>query len=475
MALVKFIQGSLAQYNGLEVKDENTLYFITDAQKIYKGDKLFSGGVFTAVPSFPESGEINTLYVNTTDGSVKYWNGASYQEVVKPTATTINGSGDNLHFPTTKAIVDYVTTQIQDMDMSAVTDRLDTIEGQIKVINGEGEGSIKKALVDAKAYTDEKVATKADTEHVHETADITGLDAALAGKADKADTLAGYGITDAYTKTETYAKGEVDSAIATAIANAPHLKRQIVEELPDPSGADANTIYMVGTGEGSETSSYKEYMLINGKFELIGDSKVDLTDYATKSYVDSAKSEAISTAGSNADSKIAAKVGAIDGTVKDYVDTAKSDAIGQITTQINLLDSPDAAVEGQYVSSVVQNDGIITVQRVELPVKSVTEGSKNGTIAVNGSDVKVHGLGSAAYVGTETFATAEQGTKADTALQQSDITTGSTNGTISVKGSNVAIAGLKSAAYSETSAFATAAQGTKADEAWNALTWGSLE
>ena len=37
----------------------------------------------------------------------------------------------------------------------------------------------------------------------------------------------------------------------------PHLKRAIVEQLPEVGAADTNTIYMVGTGEGSETSVYK--------------------------------------------------------------------------------------------------------------------------------------------------------------------------------------------------------------------------
>jgi len=51
------------------------------------------------------------------------------------------------------------------------------------------------------------------------------------------------------------------------------------------------------------------------------------------------------------------------------------------------------------------------------------------------------------------------------ALKQSDITTGSANGTIAVKGSDVSVKGLKSAAYTLSTAYATAAQGTKADSA----------
>ena len=38
MAKVLFKQGTLSQYTSLGTKDPNTLYFITDTHKIYKGD-----------------------------------------------------------------------------------------------------------------------------------------------------------------------------------------------------------------------------------------------------------------------------------------------------------------------------------------------------------------------------------------------------------------------------------------------------
>lgn len=206
------------------------------------------------------------------------------------------------------------------------------------------------------------------------TDNITALQS---GKADKATTLSGYGITDAYTKTQT------DSAISTAVANAPHLKRSIVEALPDVGEADANTIYMVGTGEGSQDSVYEEYMLINGGFEKIGSSEVDLTNYATKDYVDTAESDAVATAGTNADSKIATKVGEIgDQTVKQYVDEAKTAAQNYADS---LADNYATADQGALADSALQK-------------ADITTGIANGTISVDGSDVAVKGLGSAAYL-----------------------------------------------------------------------------
>lgn len=462
MALVKFSIGDYASYTGLEAKDQDTLYFITDLRQIFKGDVPYTGGIYKTVASFPEAGDVNTLYVNTANGQVCYWNGTQYVTVVKATGQTISGAGDNNTLATTKAVVDYVAAQIAGQDIGSLVTRIgtaegeiDALQGQMGVVQGEGEGSIKKALTDAKAYADSLAPNYAAAEHTHEIADVTDLQTTLDGKANKATTLAGYGITDAYTK------GEADSAIAQAVANADHLKREIVEELPEVGSANEHTIYMVGDGTGEEENQkYEEFMLINGAFEKIGDSAVDLTNYALKTEVDAAKQEAISTAATDATQK----ANAAEQNAKTYAD-------GLIAG----LDVEDTAVEGQYVSAVAEVDGKVVVSRKQLPAKPViAEGATNGTISVDGADVPVHGLKSAAYTDASDYATAEQGGKADTALQKADIVTGTANGTIAVDGSDVAVKGLGSAAYTEANAYATAAQGTKADQAFESLTWGEI-
>lgn len=55
------------------------------------------------------------------------------------------------------------------------------------------------------------------------------------------------------------------------------------------------------------------------------------------------------------------------------------------------------------------------------------------------------------------------------------LTSGSANGTVSFNGADVAVTGLKSAAYTESSAYATAAQGTKAESAVQSVTVGGVE
>lgn len=59
-------------------------------------------------------------------------------------------------------------------------------------------------------------------------------------------------------------------------------------------------------------------------------------------------------------------------------------------------------------------------------------------------------------------ATAAQGTLAASALQKADITTGTTNGTINVDGTNVSVKGLGSAAYTASSAYDTAGAASSA-------------
>ena len=106
----------------------------------------------------------------------------------------------------------------------------------------------------------------ATTGHESEAINVQGLKASLQklktnhidGKAGKSTTLAGYGITDAYTKSETYTKTEVNGLVDT-----PHQEYVTVEAtsqttaatdvLPN-SGQAADTIYRVSNWDGSANS-----------------------------------------------------------------------------------------------------------------------------------------------------------------------------------------------------------------------------
>lgn len=95
------------------------------------------------------------------------------------------------------------------------------------------------------------------------------------------------------------------------------------------------------------------------------------------------------------------------------IGTAKTEAIAAAKTetenQIKALNVTDTAVDGEYVSAVNEVEGKIVVSRKALPVDTLVEGSANGTVAFNGTDVKVHGLQGAAYVTVESLNTTAKG------------------------------------------------------------------
>lgn len=83
-----------------------------------------------------------------------------------------------------------------------------------------------------------------------------------------------------------YTKTQTDSAIATAVADAAHLKYEIVTDLPT-SEISTTTIYLKSNGQTGNQNVYTEYMYLNNAWEIIGDTFVDMANYYTKTQVDS--------------------------------------------------------------------------------------------------------------------------------------------------------------------------------------------
>lgn len=129
----------------------------------------------------------------------------------------------------------------------------------------------------------------------------TTVKTALAGKADLSD-LDGYttpdavatAIASALTNYATNAgvqttiatalanymtTSEVNDAIASAVVAASHIRFETVETLPETG--EANVIYLVPNGQ-TGNNVKDEFMLINGEWELLGSTAVDLTGYWAK-------------------------------------------------------------------------------------------------------------------------------------------------------------------------------------------------
>lgn len=90
-----------------------------------------------------------------------------------------------------------------------------------------------------------------------------------------------------YIENTYYDKAQVDELISGLAG----LNIEIVDVLPQEG--ETNTIYLVSTGE----DSYDEYMWISGAWEKIGNTNVDLTDYAKKSDLPTKTSDLINDSG----------------------------------------------------------------------------------------------------------------------------------------------------------------------------------
>jgi hypothetical protein len=79
---------------------------------------------------------------------------------------------------------------------------------------------------------------------------------------------------DAFGAASTYA---TTAYVGQQISAAGHISKKIVTVLPEPSAAKDNVIYMIKKTSGSGSNLYDEYMLIDGRLEIVGDSatKID--------------------------------------------------------------------------------------------------------------------------------------------------------------------------------------------------------
>lgn len=163
----------------------------------------------------------------------------------------------------------------------------------------------------------------------------------------------------------------IKSYVDSAVGAVKQFKYQIVQSLPAASASTMGTIYLKAHSHDStsgQPDSYDEYITINNSgtysWETIGNTDIDLTDYATKASVSS-----------------------------------------DIAAAINALDVSDSAATNQYVTSVSEANGKISVSRKQVAwselsgkpsiptvnnptITFVQPGTSNQTITLNQSGNK---------------------------------------------------------------------------------------
>ena len=163
------------------------------------------------------------------------------------------------------------------------------------------------------------------------------------GKADSATTLAGYGIEDAYTKTE------IDGKLSGAF----HYKGMVdyYTELTAKTDAQQGDVYIVRyTGTSGTTPLNAEYAWTGEAWEEFG-AIIDLSGYATKSEVKAVDDKVI--ANTNAISAINNENTGILAQAKSYTDTkdtATNEKVDANTSAISAINNEDTGILAQAKS-----------------------------------------------------------------------------------------------------------------------------
>lgn len=173
-------------------------------------------------------------------------------------ARTFNGNSKKWKpwkvFWTSEVLDEKINTKI---DKTAITDKYDNSDSQDKVVSQKGVNDLYLTM--SKQYSSV----------------INDVNEQLSLKANNTDipTKLSELTNDTTFKTE--------SEIQSMIEKASSLKKEVVTSLPT-TGKD-DVIYLVQDPKGKDNNNYLEYLWLNGKYELIGSTQVDLSGYAKKS------------------------------------------------------------------------------------------------------------------------------------------------------------------------------------------------
>lgn len=237
----------------------------------------------------------------------------------------------------------------------------------------------------------ERLVTNIKSNFVTSTQVSTAIDTKITNKADKATTLAGYGITDAKIASGTitlgnntitpltshqslsnyYTKTEVDDKVSTI----PKFAISVVTALPT-SNISTTTLYLVSSGD-EQDNLYTEYIYVNGAWETLGRQRMDVSNFLTKTDTAAAAAKLTTNAGSATNPVYFAN-----GVPVACTYTLEQD----VTADSKLTDTTYTAGTGVYISAtnVISNTGVTSVVTgATANIIKVTTGGTTTSITVN--------------------------------------------------------------------------------------------
>lgn len=176
---------------------------------------------------------VSTTYETKSDSSAKLTEAKQYADGLNTAMDArVDALEANTHTHNNKALLDTYTQTEADLADAVAKKHSHANADVLNGITANKVSAWDAAEANAKSYADEKVsgektraeaaekanakaiADEATTARAAEKANADAITALQSDKADKATTLSGYGITDAYTKTETYTQSEVNALLS---------------------------------------------------------------------------------------------------------------------------------------------------------------------------------------------------------------------------------------------------------------------
>lgn len=321
MASVKFLKGLASAYAGLANKNADTFYYTTDDSQLYLGE----------------------IRLSNTNEVV-----AAVERIAK-----------------------------NEQDIVTINATLTKIQGDASV-----EGSIKKAVADAKTELEGKIGSL-DALNTTNKGNLVAAINEVLNAVGAGGTAAA--VTMEESSSEDYAKIYTLKQGTSTIGNINIPKDMVVksgEVVVDPEGKDVGTYIVLTLANATEDKIYVNVGT------LVDIYKAEETAAQVQISIDSTTRE------------ISASL--VEGSISDTFLAQNAVTTAKIA---------DTNVTKAKLSTEVQ----ASLNKAESAVQVVAAGSANGTIAVDGTDVAVTGLGSAAYKATTDFDAAGSAAAVETA------------------------------------------------------------
>ena len=343
---VKFLQGTLEQFNGLLNKDSNTFYYVGGTD-LYLGDIKLSNASDLAAA---------IARIETNEGNIST-NAADIEQLKKDLGALTGGEGNGT-----------ISEMIEDAIDALRTELNAKIEANTTAIGTEktrAEG-VEAGLANRIKAVEDDYLVEADKTELSNAINAEKTRAEAAEKVN-ADAIAAV-------------KEDVDAFFLDAdlTENAKDTLKEIQEYINSDAGAAAEMTASIQQNANAIDAIEADYLKAADKTELQGNIDGVVGRVATlEGKVDVAKvSEAIATAKGEAATDAQGKADAALASAKEYAD--------------GLAGNYATAAQGAKADTALQ-------------AADVTTGGANGTIAVKGADVAVKGLKSAAYADAADF------------------------------------------------------------------------